>query len=153
MTLSIATQPRSHSGRAGRSDPARHLAAALSGRGARHRARAAVSPSRSTRSPSTSACWSGRSWCAAGAPVREHFLSFNPQPLEAAARWMAEQRTAWSARLEALDALLQAEDRAAALSPQAERTAPMNTEPLINVRVTRQLQRVAGARVRCLAEP
>jgi len=41
---------------------------------------------------------------------REHILSFNPEPLDEAAAWIEAQRTAWSARLEALDALLQAED-------------------------------------------
>jgi DNA-binding transcriptional ArsR family regulator len=43
---------------------------------------------------------------------REHLLSLNPEPLEAAAKWMAEQRAHWAARLEALDALLR--DEAAA---------------------------------------
>jgi DNA-binding transcriptional ArsR family regulator len=37
---------------------------------------------------------------------REHLLSLNPEPLEAAATWMAEQRASWTARLAALDALL-----------------------------------------------
>jgi DNA-binding transcriptional ArsR family regulator len=41
---------------------------------------------------------------------REHFLSFNPEPLDEAVAWIEAQRAAWSARLEALDALLQAED-------------------------------------------
>lgn len=41
---------------------------------------------------------------------REHFLSFNPEPLDEAATWIEAQRTAWSARLQALDTLLQAED-------------------------------------------
>lgn len=41
---------------------------------------------------------------------REHFLSFNPEPLDEAAAWIEAQRAAWSARLEALGALLQAED-------------------------------------------
>jgi len=45
---------------------------------------------------------------------REHFLSFNPKPLDDAATWMASQRAIWTARLDALDALLRAEDRAAA---------------------------------------
>lgn len=45
---------------------------------------------------------------------REHLLSFNPEPLDRAAAWMAAQRTLWNARLDALDALLRAEDRAAA---------------------------------------
>ncbi|HEY8489916.1 MAG TPA: metalloregulator ArsR/SmtB family transcription factor [Dehalococcoidia bacterium] len=42
---------------------------------------------------------------------REHRLSLNPAPLDAAAAWMAEQRAAWQARLDALEALLRAEDR------------------------------------------
>jgi DNA-binding transcriptional ArsR family regulator len=41
---------------------------------------------------------------------REHILSSNPQPLEAVASWLAEQRASWTARLATLDALLQAED-------------------------------------------
>lgn len=41
---------------------------------------------------------------------REHFLSFNPEPLDEAVAWIEAQRAAWSVRLEALDALLQAED-------------------------------------------
>ena len=44
---------------------------------------------------------------------REHFLSLNPQPLDAASKWIEEQRSAWISRLDALDALLRAEDRAA----------------------------------------
>ncbi len=43
---------------------------------------------------------------------REHFLSFNPAPLNDATAWMEGQRALWSARLNALDAMLQAEDRA-----------------------------------------
>ena len=44
---------------------------------------------------------------------REHFLSLNPQPLDAASQWIEEQRSAWMSRLDALDALLRGEDRAA----------------------------------------
>jgi DNA-binding transcriptional ArsR family regulator len=44
---------------------------------------------------------------------REHILSFNPAPLESAAEWMRAQSALWTARLEALDDLLQAEDRMA----------------------------------------
>lgn len=47
---------------------------------------------------------------------REHVLSLSPRPFEEALRWMAAQRALWTARLEALDALLQEEDRAAATS-------------------------------------
>jgi DNA-binding transcriptional ArsR family regulator len=44
---------------------------------------------------------------------REHLLSLNPQPLDAAAEWITAQRALWMARLDILDDLLQAEDRAA----------------------------------------
>ena len=42
---------------------------------------------------------------------REHFLTFNPEPLDEAAAWIAAQRAAWTARLDALDAMLQAEEK------------------------------------------
>lgn len=42
---------------------------------------------------------------------REHFLSINPEPLDEAAAWIAAQRAAWTARLDALDTLLQAEEK------------------------------------------
>jgi DNA-binding transcriptional ArsR family regulator len=48
---------------------------------------------------------------------REHILTFDPQPLDEAAAWIAAQRAAWSARLDDLDALLRAEDRTAVTSP------------------------------------
>ncbi len=44
---------------------------------------------------------------------REHFLSFNPRPLDEAADWMAAQRAFWIGRLSALESLLTAESRAA----------------------------------------
>jgi DNA-binding transcriptional ArsR family regulator len=40
---------------------------------------------------------------------REHLLSLNPAPLDAAADWIATQRAFWDARLTALDDVLQAE--------------------------------------------
>jgi DNA-binding transcriptional ArsR family regulator len=43
---------------------------------------------------------------------REHLLSLDPQPLDALASWVDAQRALWAARLAALDALLQKEDRA-----------------------------------------
>jgi DNA-binding transcriptional ArsR family regulator len=49
---------------------------------------------------------------------REHFLSFNRQPLDEAAAWIEAARTFWSTRLAALDELLQAEDRAAEAPPE-----------------------------------
>lgn len=47
---------------------------------------------------------------------REHLLSIDPQPLDAAAEWIDAQRALWTARLDALDELLRAEDRAAGAS-------------------------------------
>lgn len=47
---------------------------------------------------------------------REHILSIHPQPLIDAARWMETQRVFWTERLDALEALLQAEDKKNALS-------------------------------------
>ena len=40
---------------------------------------------------------------------REHFLSFDPAPLEEAASWIDRQRIAWEKRLDALEAALHAE--------------------------------------------
>lgn len=44
---------------------------------------------------------------------REHLLSLDPAPLDAATRWLETQRAAWTARLDALEALLEEEDRRA----------------------------------------
>jgi len=52
---------------------------------------------------------------------REHFLSLNPQPLDEAAAWIANQRAVWTARLDTLEALLRAEDEAAAASKRRKR--------------------------------
>lgn len=37
---------------------------------------------------------------------REHLLSFNPEPLDAAAAWIAAQRAFWAARLDELERAL-----------------------------------------------
>jgi DNA-binding transcriptional ArsR family regulator len=47
---------------------------------------------------------------------REHRLSLDPRPLHEAARWLEAQRALWVARLDALEDLLRAEDRAATAS-------------------------------------
>jgi DNA-binding transcriptional ArsR family regulator len=47
---------------------------------------------------------------------REHLVSFNSQPLEEVSAWIEKTRAFWSARLDALDELLKAED--AAQTPQ-----------------------------------
>jgi DNA-binding transcriptional ArsR family regulator len=41
---------------------------------------------------------------------REHFLSLNREPLDEAAAWIEAQRAIWSARLDALEVLLRAEE-------------------------------------------
>lgn len=52
---------------------------------------------------------------------REHFLSFNPRPLDEAADWIARQRAFWNERLDALEALLDAESRTATKRAAASR--------------------------------
>jgi DNA-binding transcriptional ArsR family regulator len=41
---------------------------------------------------------------------RDHFLSLDPAPLDAASAWMQRERAAWTARLDRLEAALRAED-------------------------------------------
>lgn len=41
---------------------------------------------------------------------REHYLSLNPKPLDAAAEWIEQQRKLWNARLDALERALAAHD-------------------------------------------
>lgn len=41
---------------------------------------------------------------------REHFLSYRPEPLDAAAQWIESTRTFWASRLDALEELLRKED-------------------------------------------
>jgi len=41
---------------------------------------------------------------------RDHFLSLDPAPLDAAAAWLQRERAAWTARLDRLEAALRAED-------------------------------------------
>ena len=41
---------------------------------------------------------------------RDHFLSLDPEPLDAAAAWMQRERSAWTHRLDRLEAALRAED-------------------------------------------
>jgi DNA-binding transcriptional ArsR family regulator len=42
---------------------------------------------------------------------REHWVSYNAAPLDAAAKWIEEHRVLWTQRLQKLDDLLQEEDR------------------------------------------
>lgn len=52
---------------------------------------------------------------------REHLLSLNPSALDEAAAWMQEQHTFWTARLDTLENILRAEDRAAAKARRKKR--------------------------------
>jgi DNA-binding transcriptional ArsR family regulator len=51
---------------------------------------------------------------------REHFVSFNSEPLEQVSAWIEESRAFWSARLDALDELLKAEDAALTQQPDKQ---------------------------------
>ena len=48
---------------------------------------------------------------------REQLVSFNSEPLEQVSAWIDKTRALWSARLDALDELLKAEDEAATRKP------------------------------------
>ena len=69
---------------------------------------------------------------------RDHFLSFNPRPLDEAADWIAIQRAFWTERLDALDALLKAEVRVVACRQGARGKARCETQeaPWMNAHVT-----------------
>jgi DNA-binding transcriptional ArsR family regulator len=51
---------------------------------------------------------------------REHFLTFNPAPMESAAEWMERHRIFWTERLDALEAALRAEDAVAAAKEKSK---------------------------------
>ena len=57
---------------------------------------------------------------------REHLLSLRPEPLDEAARWIEAQRAMWTSRLDVLENLLLAEDRAAAKMKDAPVMRPAN---------------------------
>src|SRR5947199_78528 len=54
---------------------------------------------------------------------REHFLSFNPAPMESAAEWMERHRIFWTERLDALEAALRAEDAVAAAKEKSTQSS------------------------------
>lgn len=41
---------------------------------------------------------------------REHFLAFDPKPLDAASAWIEKQRSFWNARLDALERALREDE-------------------------------------------
>lgn len=52
---------------------------------------------------------------------RDHYLAFNPRPLDEAAAWMERNRSAWGQRLDALEAMLRAEDAIDAAKKRSKR--------------------------------
>jgi DNA-binding transcriptional ArsR family regulator len=61
---------------------------------------------------------------------REHFLSLNREPLDEAAAWIEAQRAIWTARLDALAALLQAgEEQVQAPRAEDRRKTPTRKTP------------------------
>ena len=55
---------------------------------------------------------------------RDHFLSLDPGPLDAAAAWMLRERLAWTARLDRLEAALRADDAIEAARKSAAKPKP-----------------------------
>jgi DNA-binding transcriptional ArsR family regulator len=55
---------------------------------------------------------------------RDHFLSLDPAPLDAAAAWMQRERAAWTARLDRLEAALHAEDAVEAARKSSKKPKP-----------------------------
>jgi DNA-binding transcriptional ArsR family regulator len=53
---------------------------------------------------------------------RDHFLAVNPRSLDEAAAWIDQQRALWTSRLDALAAILEAEDDAAAMEAAKRET-------------------------------
>ena len=51
---------------------------------------------------------------------REYIISLNPRPLDLLLKWAEEERALWQARLDSLETLLEAQDRAA--RPDGHRT-------------------------------
>ena len=55
---------------------------------------------------------------------REHFLTFNPAPMESAAEWMERHRIFWTEKLDALEAALRAEDAVNAAKEKSKQPKP-----------------------------
>jgi DNA-binding transcriptional ArsR family regulator len=60
---------------------------------------------------------------------RDHFLSLDPEPLDAAARWMLREREAWTARLDRLEAALRAEDAIEAARSSSRKPSSRTPKP------------------------
>ena len=53
---------------------------------------------------------------------RDHFLSLEPKPFDELTQWMLKTREFWSARLDALEAALRADDAIKAAARSSKRT-------------------------------
>jgi DNA-binding transcriptional ArsR family regulator len=53
---------------------------------------------------------------------RDHFLSIEPRPFDELTQWMLKTREFWSARLDALEAALRADDALKAAAKSSKRT-------------------------------
>jgi len=54
---------------------------------------------------------------------REHLVSYNPAPLDEVSAWIEKHRRFWNEKLDALEALLKAEDATAAQKPHKKGNA------------------------------
>jgi hypothetical protein len=61
-------------------------------------------------------------------PGRDHYLSLDPKPLNELTEWLVKNRDFWTARVDALEAALRADDAVAVAkkssSPKAKRRMP-----------------------------
>jgi DNA-binding transcriptional ArsR family regulator len=55
---------------------------------------------------------------------RDHYLSLDPAPLDAAAAWMQRERAAWEHRLDKLEAALRADDATEAARKSSQQPRP-----------------------------
>jgi len=55
---------------------------------------------------------------------RDHFLSLDPGPLDAASAWIRRERAAWTTRLDKLEAALRAEDAIEAARKSSRKPKP-----------------------------
>ena len=58
---------------------------------------------------------------------REHWLSFDPRPMDEALHWMESHRRFWTQRLDALEAVLRAENAAEAMRASRRSARPRRT--------------------------
>ena len=60
---------------------------------------------------------------------RDHFLAFNPAPLDSAAEWIERHRVFWTGRLDALEAALRADDAVQTAKEKSKQPSPKKQPP------------------------